>query len=228
MSVLRPHSGSRPDSVFGEWACGERRRRDNKALCTSAPPEGVGSHAQEKIKKTTTKTKKREKPKPARATRAGRSTGAKARDASTAAAVVEPPEKAVCPIVGMGASAGGLEAFEHFFTHMPSDSGLAFVLILHLDPSAKSLLVELLARNTKMPVCRAEQGMKVEPDHVYITPPGAALTIQRGVLQVVTQKEPRRPPLPVDTFLRSPLLSSFPGAVLTGPWALRPSRSTAG
>jgi two-component system CheB/CheR fusion protein len=156
-----------------------------------------------KIKKITTRTKKREKPKAARSRPAGRSTGAEARNASPTAGVVEAPEKAVCPIVGMGASAGGLEAFEHFFTHMPSNSGLAFVLVLHLDPTAKSLLVELLARNTKMPVCRAEQGMKVEPDHVYITPPGAALTIQRGVLQVLAQKEPRRPPLPVDTFLRS-------------------------
>ena len=77
----------------------------------------------------------------------------------------------------MVASAGGLDAFKKFFTAMPPDSGIAFVLIPHLDPKHESLMVELLARHTSMPVVEAAEGMDVEANHVYIIPPNKYMTI---------------------------------------------------
>src|SRR5690349_9978666 len=74
------------------------------------------------------------------------------------------------PVVGIGASAGGLDAFRKFFSNMPADSGLAFVLIPHLDPTHASLMVDLLARSTAMPVVEAEEDMAVEADRVFILP----------------------------------------------------------
>jgi two-component system CheB/CheR fusion protein len=73
-------------------------------------------------------------------------------------------------MVGMGASAGGLEAFEAFFTQMPPDSGMAFVLVQHLAPDRASLLPALLARYTRMPVLQVQTVTPVEPDHVYVIP----------------------------------------------------------
>jgi chemotaxis response regulator CheB len=74
------------------------------------------------------------------------------------------------PIVCIGASAGGLDAFKEFFDHMPAETGIAFVLIPHLDPDHKSLMVEIIGRHTKMPVQQIEERTKVEPNHIYITP----------------------------------------------------------
>ena len=73
--------------------------------------------------------------------------------------------------VGIGASAGGLEAIETFFKNMPARSGLAFIVVQHLSPDYKSLMVELLSKRTEMPVHRAEDGMTVEADNVYLIPP---------------------------------------------------------
>jgi two-component system CheB/CheR fusion protein len=77
-------------------------------------------------------------------------------------------------VVGIGASAGGLEALERLFAHMPVDTGLAFVVVQHLSPDHKSLMVELLQKHTRMRVCRVEAGMAVEPDTVYLLPPKRA------------------------------------------------------
>jgi len=77
------------------------------------------------------------------------------------------------PIVGLGASAGGLEAFEQFFRHIPPDSGMAFVLVSHLDPSHASILTEILQRTTSMPVAEAQDQMHVMPNRVYVIPPTA-------------------------------------------------------
>lgn len=73
--------------------------------------------------------------------------------------------------MGIGASAGGLEAIENFFTHMPAKSGLAFIVIQHLSPDYKILMKELLSKKTSMPVHRAEDGMEVVADAVYLIPP---------------------------------------------------------
>jgi two-component system CheB/CheR fusion protein len=87
-------------------------------------------------------------------------------------------------IVGIGASAGGIEAFRSFFMAMPSESGLAFVVILHLAPDRKSLLPEILARWTKMPVVTVADGMDVAADRVHVVPPGFLATIERNRLHL--------------------------------------------
>ncbi|MGD0783839.1 MAG: chemotaxis protein CheB, partial [Candidatus Aminicenantales bacterium] len=74
-------------------------------------------------------------------------------------------------VVGIGASAGGLEAFEQFFSHVPVDTGLAFVLVPHLEPTHKGMMPELLMRHTKMPVVQVEDGMAVRPNSVHVIPP---------------------------------------------------------
>ena len=81
---------------------------------------------------------------------------------------VVPGDKAPFLVVGIGASAGGLESLERFFQNVPEGSGMAFVVIQHLSPDFKSMMDELLARHTAMPIHRAEEGMVVEPDHVYL------------------------------------------------------------
>ena len=107
-------------------------------------------------------------------------------------------------IVGMGGSAGGFEAFEEFFSNVPADSGIAFVLIMHLDPTKKGSLPELVQRFTSMPVQQARDDMRVEPDHVYVIPPNKDIIIEHGVLRLldpsVTQRGMR---LPIDVFFRS-------------------------
>src|SRR5688572_28068882 len=74
-------------------------------------------------------------------------------------------------VVGLGASAGGLDAFKAFFSHMPPTSGMAFILVQHLSPDHKSMLVELVRTSTSMPVEEATDGARVQPDHVYVMPP---------------------------------------------------------
>ena len=94
-------------------------------------------------------------------------------------------------VVGLGASAGGLDAFKSFFAAMRPHSGMAFVLVQHLDPHHKSLLVELLSNHTEMPVVQAEDGMAVAADHVFVIPPNAVMTIKGGILRVSTTAPPR-------------------------------------
>lgn len=103
-------------------------------------------------------------------------------------------------IVGIGASAGGLQAFKTFFASMPADSGMAFVLVQHLDPEHRSMLVELLSAATTMPVVEAADRMPVEANHVYVIPPNATLRIASGKLQVTKPAPAREYRHPVDTF----------------------------
>ncbi|MDH4233999.1 MAG: PAS domain-containing protein [Gallionella sp.] len=107
------------------------------------------------------------------------------------------------PIVGIGASAGGLESFEQFFRHVSPDSGLAFVLVSHLDPSHASILTEILQRSTTMPVIEVQDQMKVAPDHVYVIPPNRDMAIFHGVLQLSVPDQPRGQRMPIDAFLRT-------------------------
>jgi two-component system CheB/CheR fusion protein len=106
-------------------------------------------------------------------------------------------------IVAIGASAGGLEAFKEFFSNMPADSELAFVLVQHLAPDHRSLLVELIGRSTSMPVLEATHGTKVRARHIYVIPPNATLAIAKGVLQVSRPAPPREHRRPIDTFFTS-------------------------
>jgi two-component system CheB/CheR fusion protein len=107
------------------------------------------------------------------------------------------------PIVGLGASAGGLEAYELFFRQMAPASGLAFVLVQHLDPSHVSILTEILQRSTSMSVVQAIDQMAVAPDHVYVIPPNCDMAIVRGILHLSPPDEPRGHRMPIDTFLCS-------------------------
>jgi two-component system CheB/CheR fusion protein len=114
----------------------------------------------------------------------------------------KPPANSFC-IVGIGASAGGLEAFTALFKAIPPDLGMAYVLVPHLDPQRESAISQILGRATAMPVVEIENGMQVKPDHVYVIPPNCDLTIAESSLQI-TDREPHRPVnSTIDTFLRS-------------------------
>ena len=105
--------------------------------------------------------------------------------------------------VGVGASAGGLEAIDAFFANMPADTGMAFVVVQHLSPDYKSLMVELLSKRTPMSVCRAEEGLKVNRNTVYLIPPKKDLTIFHGKLMLHEQRQSAGLHLPIDVFFRS-------------------------
>ena len=107
------------------------------------------------------------------------------------------------PVVGIGASAGGLEAIELFFKNVPPVCGLAFVIVQHLDPTHKGIMVELLQRATAMPVTQVRDRMKVKPDNVYVIPPNRDLSILQGVLHLLEPVAPRGLRLPIDFFFRS-------------------------
>jgi two-component system CheB/CheR fusion protein len=109
------------------------------------------------------------------------------------------------PIIGIGASAGGLAAFEAFFSGMPTDidTGMAFVLVQHLAPDHKSILSELIKRYTRMQVFEVEDGMKVQPNCTYIIPPNRDMALLNGMLQLMEPSAPRGYRLPIDFFFRS-------------------------
>ncbi len=110
---------------------------------------------------------------------------------------------ALFPIIGIGASAGGLEALEQLLGNVPDDSGMAYVVIQHLDPTQKGMLPELLQRISKMEVLLAEDRMKVQPNCVYVIPPNKSMSILKGALYLFEPTEVRGMRLPIDFFLRS-------------------------
>jgi two-component system CheB/CheR fusion protein len=123
--------------------------------------------------------------------------------AGNASKVQQNKENELFPIVGMGASAGGLEAFTELLKHLPIDTGMGFVLIQHLSPDKKSLLSEILSRATQMPVTEAQEGMIVEPNHVYVIPPNKTMTISQGVLKLIPRQKVRGVAKTVDAFFVS-------------------------
>ena len=106
-------------------------------------------------------------------------------------------------IVGIGASAGGLEACTKLLEHLPPHTGMAFVLVQHLAPAKDSILAELLSKATSMPVREVQDGMIVEPDHVYVIPPNTVLAVFHGKLRLLPRAEPHTQHMPVDSFFRS-------------------------
>src|SRR2546426_11694717 len=123
------------------------------------------------------------------------------------------------PIVGIGASAGGLEAFSELLAHLPVDTTMAFVLVQHLDPKYPSILSEILSRTTRIPVVEVTHGMSVEAGHVYVMPPNTRMTIVKGVLNLAPRSDDRGPHMPIDHFLRSlaeDLKSRAIGVILSG------------
>src|SRR5580698_9141190 len=113
------------------------------------------------------------------------------------------PVKLGCPIVGVGASAGGLEAFTHLLKQLPIDTGLGFVLVQHLDPLHESALTQLLARATSMPVREVTDNLRVEANHVYVIPPNTTLAIQQGILKLQARPLGRTPSRSIDFFFES-------------------------
>ena len=104
------------------------------------------------------------------------------------------------PVVGIGASAGGLEALQKLLSHVPAGTGLVFVVVQHLDPTHPSMLVELLAQHTAMRVAEAADGVRPEPDRVYIIAPSTLLTLEQGVMRVIPEVAASAP---IDVFFRS-------------------------
>ncbi|NJD78841.1 MAG: PAS domain-containing protein [Candidatus Methanoperedens sp.] len=118
-------------------------------------------------------------------------------------APVKPDEGSTFPIVGIGASAGGLEALEKIFINMPFDSGMAFVIVMHFDPTAKSVMADILKRYTKMEVSQVEDGMKAEPNRVYIIPPNKDMAILHRTLHLYEPVVSKGIRHPIDFFFRS-------------------------
>ena len=117
------------------------------------------------------------------------------------------------PVVGIGASAGGLEAFTQLLGALPTDTGMAFVLVQHLEPKHDSVLTALLARATPMPVTEIRDSMRVEPNHIYVIPANADLTLVNGTLHIVGRRAAAGRHLPIDYFLRSLAETQGPRAV---------------
>ena len=183
----------------------EKVKAQPKSKATTKPKAKAKAKAKTKPKaKTTTKSRTKATPR----TLTNTKTYAQEKNA-----VSKSPKKPVktsanlmprgFPIVALGASAGGLEAFEAFFQAMPHDSGIAFVLVAHLDRTHVSLLPELIQKHSQMKVRQVRDGMKVQPNHVYVIPPNKALVILNGVLQLMELTQPRSANLPIDIFFRS-------------------------
>jgi two-component system CheB/CheR fusion protein len=133
--------------------------------------------------------------------------------------LIAPPQAQNFPIVGVGASAGGFEAFGEMLNALPADTGMAFVLIVHLDPKHESMLAPLLARKAAIPVNQVTDGMSVRPNCVYVIPPNAKMAIQDGTLRLKERGAAGEKNMPIDYFFES-LATDFKeraiGVILSG------------
>ena len=128
------------------------------------------------------------------------------------------PGDNIFPIVGLGASAGGLEALKSFFSELPEKSGMAFIVVMHLKPGQPSMMPDIIQKTTRTPVTAAEDGQAVEPDHIYVVPPGKDINVYDGCIQLMDQIK-QTVPHPVDHFLRSLAIdrgSKSAGVILSG------------
>ena len=123
--------------------------------------------------------------------------------AQNALSAVPPGEENDLTIVAIGASAGGIEALSDLISHLPADTGMAFVLVQHLDPKHHSILTELLARKTSMKVSEVSDGLLVKPNEVYVIPPNAMMSISSHTLHLSPREESRGMHMSVDHFMRS-------------------------
>jgi two-component system CheB/CheR fusion protein len=130
------------------------------------------------------------------------STEYRATTSASASATTQPPSGELT-VIGLGASAGGLSALRDFFAAMPHDTGMTFVVVVHLSPEHESMLAELLQGYTLMPVTQVLARVKMEPNHVYVIPPGKRLVVTDGHLDLTHFDTPRGPRLQIDTFFRS-------------------------
>ncbi len=114
-----------------------------------------------------------------------------------------PPNRFSFPIVGIGASAGGLETLNAFFSIMPPDSNMAFVVIQHLSPKHKSIMASLVEKHTRMAVAQIEDGTTLEPNQVYLNPPGKNVAVFNGRLHLMEPINSSAINMPIDFFFRS-------------------------
>jgi two-component system CheB/CheR fusion protein len=121
--------------------------------------------------------------------------------------------KALCSVVGIGASAGGIEALIRLFEAMPPTGGIAFLVVMHLDPTRESGLSHVLAQHTTMTVAEAAEGMAIEADHIYVIPPDSSLTIGDGRLHLTEPSERRGARHPIDRLFESLALHRREGAI---------------
>jgi len=124
-----------------------------------------------------------------------------------------PPARASVPVVGIGASAGGLEVFKLLLADLPADTGFAIVFIQHLDPTHRSMLTDILTRSTAMPVAEAADGMALEANHVYVIPANVDLALADGALKLVPRTQSPGTHMPIDGFLRSAAEQCGSGAI---------------
>ena len=132
-----------------------------------------------------------------------KSSPSRRRNMPATGAPLETPAAIAFPVVGIGASAGGLEALEHFLSRVPKNNGMAFVIVQHLDPTRKGIMPELLQRTTDMKVIQVKDRTLIQPDRVYVIPPNKDMSILHGVLHLLEPVSPRGLRLPIDFFLRS-------------------------
>lgn len=155
-------------------------------------------------KKTVTKKKQATRKRPSKkAAAANPKQRSGIRSAIEEASAAEDQNPSLFPVVGVGASAGGLEAFRELLKHLPTDTGMAFVLVQHLDPHHESMLVSLLSDSTTMPVYEARDNIAIAPNTIYVIPPDTNMGILHGTLQLVKRQAERGRYLPVDWFLRT-------------------------
>ncbi|RWD91617.1 chemotaxis protein CheB, partial [Mesorhizobium sp.] len=112
-------------------------------------------------------------------------------------------EFAPFPIIGIGASAGGIGALQKFFPEVPVDSGFAYVVIQHLDAEHESVLASIIQRSTAIETKTAAEGLKIEPDHIYVTPPGVSVTVEGQRFHVAKMTTMRARRTPIDDFFAS-------------------------
>ena len=128
-------------------------------------------------------------------------------------------DQSVVPVVGIGASAGGLDAFTELFRALPATTGMAYVVIQHLEPTHASLLPSLLAHSTSLPVHEGQDGMALEPDHIYVIPSQADMTLEYDILRLFPRHQERGQHFAIDTFFFSLAHERGPqaiGVVLSG------------
>lgn len=123
------------------------------------------------------------------------------------------PERSLAPLVALGASAGGLEALQELFRELPVDTGIAFVVIQHLDPVRPSMLASVLANETTMPVIEIADGMRAEGNRVHVIPPGSDIGVRDGVFRLLPRETTRKLHLPIDTFFAA-LAEDEPGRAI--------------
>ena len=132
-----------------------------------------------------------------------KSRGKSKRQSAAKAQIAPPARESNTTVVAIGASAGGIEALTDLMTYLSPDTGMAFVLVQHLDPKHHSILTELLARKTTMSVTEVSDGLPIKPNHVYVIPPNATMSISDHTLHLGPREESRGAHMSVDHFMRS-------------------------